>query len=438
MSAMAHNEDSQAERHGARGPSRVTNNGIERAFHTTRHTRPAKALGRSRSARAPSPTSAPTCGSTPRDDSSTNNGIEKAHRTLRVARPCPLSPQQTPPPAGGASDNASTTNNGVEKAYRTTRRALASKSLPLFRGSFQPPPLGEVVVSYGGGVNSVALLILLHRLRIVPRAIVMADPGAERRATIRFRDEVLPPWLDRVGFPRVVVITRAAEGAYRERAWRLETLLEECLRTKSLPSVAYGWKKCSQKYKGEPQRWWIARQAWAVAEWEAGRRLVKAIGYDVDEGRRVRRAFATPWEEARFVAWYGLHDAGLTREDCEDLIRDEGLELPPKSACVWCPNNTLAEWGFARREEPEAFADAVRMSRNAAAQIEQPDVVGLMRCNPHGKRQLHVWAEGGYADGAAGTLPAAIEALQANGLDVIDVERIAAEERDAMPCECAL
>jgi hypothetical protein len=55
------------------------------------------------------------------------------------------------------------------------------------------------------------------------------------------------------------------------------------------------------------------------------------------------------------------------------------------------------------------------MSRQSAATIESPDVVGLMRCNPHGQRQLHVWADGGYPD-------------------------IAQEKQteNEQPCECAL
>lgn len=280
------------------------------------------------------------------------------------------------------------------------------------------PPPGLVAVSYGGGVNTIALLVALRRMGVVPKSIVMADPGAERAGTIRYRDEVLPPWLDAAGFPRVQVVTRAEEGAYRERAWRLETLRQECMRIGALPSVAYGWKKCSAKYKGEAQRWHMARQPWALAEWGAGRRIVKAIGYDVGEGKRVRRAFGTPWEDARFFPWYPLHAAGMEREDCADLILSEGLPLPPKSACKWCPNNTLQEWEELRDDDPEGFAEALAMSRNAVAGITTPDVVGLMRCNDHGRRQLHVWAEGGYA-GASGRT---------------DDE----DSREAQPCECAL
>lgn len=274
------------------------------------------------------------------------------------------------------------------------------------------PQSGKVVVSYGGGVNSIAVLVRLHQLGIVPTAIVMADPGSERRGTEDYRDRVLPPWLTSVGFPLVTVINRVEEGQHVARAWRLETLEAECLRTESLPSVAYGWKKCSAKYKGDTQRWWVKRQPWAQEEWAAGRRLVKVIGYDADEGRRVKVAFQNEWENDRFSPWYPLVEAGWDRERCEEEIARVGLPVPPKSACTFCPNNRLQEWIDLREQEPEAFARAVHLSRNA--KVESPDVVGLMRCNPHGKRQLHVWADGGY-DGAA-----------------------QGGREDEMPCECAL
>lgn len=278
-----------------------------------------------------------------------------------------------------------------------------------------PPkrPDGLLCVSYGGGINSVAVLVLLRERGLVPRAIVMANPGSERRGTMRYLAEVTNPTLAAWGFPQVEVIDRITEGQHIKRAWRLETLEDECLRTKSLPSVAYGWKKCSAKYKGDTQRWWAARQPWMQAEWVAGRKVVKVIGYDADEQRRVRSVFALPREASRFVPWYPLVEAGWNRDDCEEKIAAAGLPLPTKSACTFCPNNTLAEWEELRREEPEAFERAVAMSRNAEASIESPEVVGLMRCNPHGKRQLHVWADDGYGGELGG-------------------------KEDDMPCECAL
>lgn len=276
-------------------------------------------------------------------------------------------------------------------------------------------PVGEKIVSYGGGVNSVAVLIRLRQLGVVPKTIVMANPGNEWRATMRYLAEVTIPFCERVGFPSPVVISRTEEGAFREKCWRRETLMEECLRLESLPSVAYGWKKCSQKHKAETQRWWVARQQWALDEWASGRRIVKVIGYDGGEDRRVRKAFQDKWENDRFVPWYPLVDAKIDREGCEALIKAEGLPQAHKSACTYCPNNTLAEWVQLRQEEPDSFAAAVHMSRTAEPNISSPEVVGLMRCNPHGKRQLHVWADGGYG--------------------VLDGER---EVENDQPCECAL
>jgi hypothetical protein len=243
-----------------------------------------------------------------------------------------------------------------------------------------------------------AALIRMHQMGRRPRAIVMCDPGSEREGTHRYRLAVANPWLRSVGFPEVTVISRKEEGLHRARAWQLETLEEECLRIHALPSIAYGWKKCSQKYKGEPSRWWLARQPWAQAEWAAGRKLVKAIGYDFDEPERVAAAFQNPWEVARLVPWYPLFEAKLARAAAVELIRSQGLPVPPKSSCTFCPSNQLAEWKQLRAEEPEAFARAVAMSRNAASHIESPDVVGLMRCQPRGMRQLHVWADGGYPE----------------------------------------
>jgi len=279
-----------------------------------------------------------------------------------------------------------------------------------------------LVVSYGGGVDTIANLLHLKALGELPTAIVMSDPGSEKAGTWAYLRDWTAPMLERWGWPAVTVISRRGEQALRPahggRPQRFETLYEECLRTGRLPSIAYGPKKCSQKFKGEPQRWWAARQEWAQAEWAAGRRLVKVIGYNFDESRRVQRGVAAMvappprpagfvgkwprderrWERTRFNCWYPLFEARLTRAKCEELILSHRMPLPPKSSCTFCPNNTREEWEELRKSEPERFAEAVSMSRNAAGHIDKPDVVGLMRCHKEGRRQLHEWADGDYSN----------------------------------------
>ena len=143
-----------------------------------------------------------------------------------------------------------------------------------------------------------------------------------------------------------------------------------------------------------------------------GEKITRAIGYDADEDYRVRDEFGDPWEAKRLTPLYPLFAAGIDRNGCERLIRKEGLPVPRKSACTFCPSNTLAEWAYLRARHPARFADAVAMSRNA--QIDSPDVVGLMRCLPAGKRQLHlhVWND--------------------------DATACVREERVSVDCECAL
>ncbi len=274
------------------------------------------------------------------------------------------------------------------------RRAPRQRSMNLADASPFAPM--RKFLAYGGGVNTVAALAWLHLNSYTLDAIVMVDPGDEWPETEAYRDGPMREWLATVNFPPVTTITRIDEGKYNPRAWRLETLRQECMRIGSIPSIAYGYKKCSSKYKGDTSRWWAARQRWAVDEWVSGRKIAKIIGYDADESHRVRKAFQNPWEAMRMVPWYPLFDAGLTRDDCTDLIRLVGLPVPPKSSCTFCPSNTLAEWKLLRKSHPVRFEQAVEMSRNAA--IESPDAIGLMRCNPHGKRQLHEWADGRYGD----------------------------------------
>lgn len=262
-----------------------------------------------------------------------------------------------------------------------------------------------------------AAQVWMKRNAYRPHVTLMSDPGAERKATNEYRDGVFAEWCDSVGFPRVTVIDRISEGAHRPKAWRLETLQDECIRIGALPSVAYGWKKCSLKYKAQPQRWWFERQEWAKAEWDAGRRITRLIGYDAGELPRVKPSFVDPWELARFTPWYPLVDEGYDRDGCIDLIRSEGLPIPPKSACEWCPNNTIAEWREYHRDNPEGFAQTVDWSRAAANNITAPDVVGFLRRAPNGARQLHEWWDAGMP--------------RIDGAD--DDE----EDMDMMPCECA-
>ena len=73
---------------------------------------------------------------------------------------------------------------------------------------FGPDP---IIVAYGAGVDSTALLTGLRRRRVVPELIPFADTGSEKRETTAYLDTI-NAWLDGVGFPRVVTVMVRASG----------------------------------------------------------------------------------------------------------------------------------------------------------------------------------------------------------------------------------
>ena len=102
------------------------------------------------------------------------------------------------------------------------------------------------VVGYGGGTDSTAMLVGLWRHHVPVDLILFADPGAEQPHTYAYLD-TMSRWLENHGMP---AITRVW---YTEKNGQRLTLEQECLRSGTLPSIAYGYKKCSLKHKVAPQ-----------------------------------------------------------------------------------------------------------------------------------------------------------------------------------------
>ena len=102
------------------------------------------------------------------------------------------------------------------------------------------------MVSYGGGVNSTALLVGLHQHRIPVDLILFADTGAEHPHTYAYLD-IMDRWLKDHGMPPITRVYKTTRDGKRL------TLEQECLQSGTLPSMAYGFKRCSLKHKIGPQ-----------------------------------------------------------------------------------------------------------------------------------------------------------------------------------------
>jgi hypothetical protein len=208
----------------------------------------------------------------------------------------------------------------------------------------------SLVFPFGCGVNSVALAILLVQKNIVPDYILFANTGGfsnlgEKHETYRYK-RFFSNWLKSKGFPEIKTVVYNEEGLYREM-----------IRLKTLPSIAFGWKTCSIKWKI------YSSDNYLKSKKVADRK--KIIGYDAGEGHRSK----TDYTEEGVSFWYPLVDWDIDRMDCVKIIIDAGLPLPPKSSCFFCPNMNAWEIHQLKEEDPCRFDKAIEMEQNAKEKL---------------------------------------------------------------------
>jgi len=143
-----------------------------------------------------------------------------------------------------------------------------------------------------------------------------------------------------------------------------------------LPSLAFGMKSCSIKWKQKPQDRFIkgARSGpnaapphpiWIEAE-RTGQRILKLIGYDCGRAD-MRRSRNLPTADADFDYAYPLQLLGWTREDCIAIISEVlGVDyVPIKSACFFCPASKIWELFWLAAHHPDLLDLALVLERTA-------------------------------------------------------------------------
>ena len=219
-------------------------------------------------------------------------------------------------------------------------------------------------VSYGGGVQSTALLVLAAQGRIDFGLFLMANVGddSEHPDTLRYVREVAMPYAEAHGIELVELHRTTKHGS-------VETLYERATRDGNsfpLPMFGEGGMPLGRACTGDFKIKVIAkelRRRGATAKAPA----IVAMGISVDEIERARPGVdrRRPAE----VVVYPLLELGLRRNDCENVIREAGLPVPPKSACWFCPFHGREAWRHLKRETPDLFAKAGELERIYQAKL---------------------------------------------------------------------
>lgn len=213
-----------------------------------------------------------------------------------------------------------------------------------------------IVMSYGGGTNSTAMLVGLHERRERPDYITFADTGSEQEYTYTHMNAV-NSWLKSIGFPTITVVKPTQPQMVADGS-----LLVECERLGRLPSKAYGNGSCSMKWKVEPQNRWNRRMAESLGIEQSD--ITRLVGYDADEINRYERAVALADKQPTKLR-FPLIEWDWGRDECVEAISRAGLPQPGKSSCVMCPSMKKHEILTLQKDYPITFARVLAMERRA-------------------------------------------------------------------------
>jgi len=196
------------------------------------------------------------------------------------------------------------------------------------------------MISFGGGVNSVAMTIMLAE-QGWRGPIVFADTGSEHPDTYCYLTYFEREFLK----PRGLEITRLTPGSEYHSKKASVPLEAYCLRVGIIPLLAVRW--CSVEWKRDPLNRWAQAHGYDVS----------LLGISASEPRRVRDDPSVR---------YPLVEEGINREECRRIIQRAGLLAPRKSACFFCPGQGLGEWRRLYYDYPDLYDRAIALEDNAS------------------------------------------------------------------------
>jgi len=198
-------------------------------------------------------------------------------------------------------------------------------------------------ISLGWGVQSftLAAMAALGELESVDVAI-HADTTHESKITYEFAAR-WTPWLEERGV-RVVTVANPTVRITTDRAGG-KIWIPAFTDT---PSAAGGMlrRQCTHRWKVQPLRRWLQanRNGQQVEQW---------LGISLDEFQRMKDS-----DVKYCVNRWPLIERRMTRLDCMTWLDRHGIEIPPKSACTFCPFHSTAEWRRIK-QTPEDWQEAI-------------------------------------------------------------------------------
>ena len=173
---------------------------------------------------------------------------------------------------------------------------------------------GKNYLSFGGGVNSVALMLWLIEHDIEFEA-VFADHGGDYPETYEYVDMLLAKGYE------ITVLKTSKKARGKELC-----LYDYCYEYRMTPGIRFRW--CTSIFKVQPLIEYQKRPCFVL------------LGISAEERRR---SYKRADYSNGAVRDYPLIQHNIDRNECKRIIERHGLPVPPKSGCFFCPFQKASE-----------------------------------------------------------------------------------------------
>ena len=207
-------------------------------------------------------------------------------------------------------------------------------------------------LSLGWGIQSWTLAAMVALRELPPIEVAIhADTTHEASGTYAHAEK-WTPWLGEHG---VNVVTVTAENTEVLRDWaNSRSVMIPAFSVAQDGSHGQIKRQCTHDWKLSPIRRHLRQlipnpKPGAVECWQ---------GISLDEWHRMRNS------DVKYIRnVYPLVDQRMTRRDCVSWLLARGLDVPPKSACTFCPYHSLGHWKEMKVEGIDDWSLSVAVDR---------------------------------------------------------------------------
>ena len=222
----------------------------------------------------------------------------------------------------------------------------------------------HVYFSFGGGVQSTAIQLLIHfepeRIEeacgCLPRFSIFADTGAEMKAT-----HLHVARMEAMGLFERSHLKRVNNGSILKdtrRNWSNRSFIPVFTRNVD-GTVSMLKRKCTSEFKIKPIERFI-RGLVGLRKGERGKsRSVRLmLGISIDEAHRMRDNNTKLFQNV-----YPLIELGWDRQKCKEYALEKLGYIPEKSRCFMCPFISPQDWQSIKKNFPDEFERAVSFDK---------------------------------------------------------------------------